>query len=428
MKTVFECDRLVAGYGRVSVIRDLSLTIKEGEFVALLGPNGAGKSTLLRVLTGLLSPLSGDVQAFGRPAHQMKPSERARLMAVVPQELSTPMAYTVEELATMGRTATLRPWQGLCESDRQIVERAMIYADVIELRNSYLEALSGGEKQRAIIAMALAQEPRVLLMDEPTTHLDMNHALEIMQIVERLNRKHGVTVLMTSHDLNLVSEFCGRLLLMDGGRMVADGTPPQVLQEDILKAVYHCDIRIQHNIHTNAVLVVPTRRLDRSDADANARVHVIAGGGSGGELLRRLCIDGYSASCGVLNRLDTDALAAEALGITAAYEEPFSPVGPAALLQALDLARVADSVVICEVPFGPGNLANLDIADEALCRGIKVFINTTRLEQRDFSGQQAAFSRITHMLSAGAIPWQKLDELMRAMSGLSTKPGSAPAN
>lgn len=426
MKAVFECERLVAGYRRVPVIRDLSVAVKEGEFLALLGPNGAGKSTLLRVLTGLLSPISGSAKAFGRPVSRMKPSERARLMAVVPQELSTPMAYTVEDLAAMGRSSALRPWEGLGENDRHIVERAMIYADVIELRGSCIEALSGGEKQRAIIAMALAQEPRVLLMDEPTTHLDMNHALEIMQIVERLNREQGVTVLMTSHDLNLVSEFCGRLLLMDGGRMIADGPPADVLREDVLQSVYHCDIRVQRNIHTHATLVVPTRRFDCLSSGALVRVHVIAGGGSGGELLRRLCIDGYGATCGVLNRRDTDALAAEALGVKAALEEPFSPVGPAALSQAQAFAREADALVICEVPFGPGNLANLDIADEALRRGIKVFVNASRLEQRDFCGHRAAIGRIQRLLDGGAVQWRQLDDLMRELSGLGSLPRGAP--
>ncbi|MBI2437397.1 MAG: ABC transporter ATP-binding protein [Lentisphaerae bacterium] len=258
--SAFEFEHVTAGYNHSAVLRDVHCAVAEGEMVALLGPNGAGKSTLLRVLTGLLPPLAGRVRLFGQDVRRLNALDRSRLIAVVPQELKTPMAYTVEDLVFMGRAGRLQAWQAPTATDWQIVERAMAYTDVRDLRERPLDALSGGEKQRAVIAMALAQEPRVIVMDEPTTHLDLNHALEIMQIVERLNGEQGVTVLMTSHDLNQAAEFCRRLLLLNHGALIADGAPADVLREDILSNVYHCAIRVQQDPDTGALLVRPERR------------------------------------------------------------------------------------------------------------------------------------------------------------------------
>lgn len=415
MSQAFEFEHVTAGYNRTPVLRDLHFEVAEGEMVALLGPNGAGKSTLLRVLTGLHQPSAGKVRLFGQDVRRLRALDRSRLIAVVPQELKTPMAYTVEELVLMGRAALLSPWQAPSAADRLIVERAMVYTDVSDLRNRPLEALSGGEKQRAVIAMALAQEPRVIVMDEPTTHLDLNHSLEIMQIIERLNRNQRVTVLMTSHDLNLAAEFCQRLILLDHGAMIADGEPPKVLREDILRDVYHCDIRIGQEPHTGAVLVLPTRRLTEPRAGQHLRVHVIAGGGCAGELLRRLSLAGCRISCGVLNQQDTDAQVAEALGVDVVLEKPFSPISMAALEQAKVLAADATAVIICEVPFGPGNLVNLEIADQVLRRGGRVLINDHHLENRDYSPNRQALAWIRRLMEAGATPWRQINQALGAL-------------
>lgn len=419
MKQAFELNQVSAGYDRNLVIENLSLAVAEGERVALLGPNGAGKSTLLRALTGLLAPATGRIRLFGKNVTTLKAADRARLIAVVPQELTTPMAYTVEELALMGRTALLNPWQRPSPADLQVVERALVYTDMCELRNRPLDALSGGEKQRAVIAMALAQEPRIILMDEPTTHLDLNHSLEIMQIIERLNREQGVTVLMTSHDLNLAAEFCHRLILLDHGRVVADGTPADVLKEDVLRDVYHCELRIQQDAQTGGLWVTPARRPPLPLPASAARVHVIAGGGSGGALLRRLSLDGYRVTCGVLNQLDSDAQTAKALGMTLALEKPFSPIGAGTLTQARRLAADAQAVILCEVPFGPGNLVNLEIAEEALRRGILVLVNDRNLEHRDYTAQRDAGARIRQLIQSGALTWRQGNDVLVPLARLS---------
>lgn len=415
----FELEQVSAGYDRNRVIENLTLTAAEGEMAAVLGPNGAGKSTLLRVLTGLLKPVAGAVRLFGDDLARLKDAERARLIAVVPQDFSTPMAYTVADLAMMGRAARLKPWEQPSPADLQVVERALVYTDVSDLRDRPLDALSGGEKQRAVIAMALAQEPRIIVMDEPTTHLDLNHSLEIMQIIERLNREQGVTVLMTSHDLNLASEFCRRLILMDHGRVVADGAPAAVLKEATLREVYHCDLHVREDAFSGALCVLPARRLALPRPARATRVHVIAGGGSGGELLRRLALCGYRVSCGVLNQMDSDAQTAAALGMDLALEKPFSPVGADALGRARQLAADAAAVIVCEVPFGPGNLVNLELAEKARQRGIPVLVNGRNLEHRDYTAGREAGPRLRRLLESGATAWRQADEVLAALGDIS---------
>lgn len=419
MNAAFELNNVQAGYNGKTVLVDVNLKAAEGEMIALLGPNGAGKSTLFRALSGLIRPFSGRVFLCGAEVRKMKAARRSRLLAVVPQELKTLPAFTVEEMVAMGRVTILSPWQKPSDEDRKIIERALVYADVNDLGDRPFDLLSGGEKQRVLIAMALAQEPKVILMDEPTTHLDANHALEIMQIVERLNHERGLTVLMISHDLNLAAEFCRRLILLDHGSVVADGTPAEVLREDILQKVYHCEMRVQSDAHTGMPYVKPSARHAVSaemPASGKEKIHVIAGGGSGAEVLRQLVFNNFiNVTCGVLNERDSDAQVCEALGIQAALEKPFSPVGNRAYRQAEEMAALAGVIIICEVPFGPGNVINLQLAESALKRGAGVFINTVNLQQRDYSVEQEAAIRIRQMLNNGARVWTSLHELQRIL-------------
>lgn len=249
-----------AGYRNTVVLNDLTFDIPEGEMTAVIGPNGSGKTTLLRVATAFIKPMDGAVSLFDRNADTLPPAERARLVGVVPQSVETPMDFTVGEIVMTGRTASLSRWRQPSAEDRAIAERAMAYTDTADMKNRSFAALSGGEKQRAVIAMVLAQQPRMILMDEATSHLDMNHRLEVMEIVERLNREAGVTVVMVSHDLNLAAEFCRRLLLLDNGRLAADGAPENVLTERILADTYHCDVRVGQDQTDGSLLIKPVRR------------------------------------------------------------------------------------------------------------------------------------------------------------------------
>jgi iron complex transport system ATP-binding protein len=258
--------RVTAGYGSgATVLDEVDFELEAGGMAALLGPNGAGKSTLFKVVTGLMKPRKGSASLFGRPVAALHAADRARLVGVVPQEVEAPMPFSVEAFVLMGRTARISRWSGVSREDRRAAERAMDLTDVTGLRNRPITELSGGERQRAVVAMALAQEPKLILLDEATSHLDINHRLDVMRIVERLNREEGVTILLTSHDLNLAASFCPRILLMDHGRVCASGSPESVLTEERLKQVYHCDIRVRRDPEDGAMAFFPV--LDKRATD-----------------------------------------------------------------------------------------------------------------------------------------------------------------
>jgi iron complex transport system ATP-binding protein len=407
---------VAAGYRHAPVLRGVTCRVPPGEMAGVIGPNGAGKTTLLRVLTGLVRPTEGTVRLFGREVGDLPATERARLVGVVPQSVETPMAFTVNEIVTIGRTAGLSRWGRGSDADRRAVERAMVYTDTSDMKERLFSELSGGEKQRVVIAMVLAQEPKIILMDEATSHLDINHRIETMQIIERLNAEQGVTVLMVSHDLNLAAEFCRRLVLLDHGRIVSDGPPVNVLGEDILGHVYHCDVRVQHNQADGSVSVFPAPRLMPEHSGQGIGVHVIAGGGCGAEVLRRLSLAEYTLTCGVLNRGDSDAETCQALDIETALETPFSPVGREALAKARPMVAAADAVVVCGVPFGPGNLVNLDLAEGAARQGKRVLVRSG-LAERDYTPGHEATRRLGRLQELGAMTWENVTDLSGMLPG-----------
>lgn len=236
------------GYGETRVLEGISLEVAAGEMVALLGPNGSGKSTLLNLLGGVLGGrggrLTGELRLDGSSLAQLPPRDRARRIALVPQTVPIPFAFTVREWVSLGRTPYLSPFGGEREADRAAVEQALEAAQVAALADRLIGEVSGGERQRAALALALAQEPSVLLLDEATAHLDLQHQLSLLQLVRRLNREQGLTVLAAIHDPNLAALWFDRLLLLHERRIVADGTPDAVLRSELLEQVFHTRVQV----------------------------------------------------------------------------------------------------------------------------------------------------------------------------------------
>jgi iron complex transport system ATP-binding protein len=233
-----EAAGISAGYDDNMVLRDLQLTVAAGEMTALIGPNGSGKSTLLRTLAGLLSPQHGTVRCQGEPLEGMPGSRRARTMAFVPQQVHFAFPFTVREAVMMGRTP-YQGWMGWAgHEDERVVEQCLRVMRVEQLSDRSVEALSGGELQRVVLAQALAQRTALLLLDEPTAHLDLGFCAEIMNLLAALNREHGVTVLVSLHDLNLAALYCRRIILLAEGRIQADGPGDEILREEVLSRVY----------------------------------------------------------------------------------------------------------------------------------------------------------------------------------------------
>ena len=242
---------------RAPLFEGLSIGFAAGELTGIIGPNGSGKTTLLRLLAGLLAPDGGEVRLEGRSLRALPARERARRITIVLPETQILFNFTVMEVVLMGRAPHLGPWGLERPVDYEAARRALREVDLAECEARPVHELSSGERQRALIARALAQEPGVLLLDEPTAFLDLKHALEIDVILRRLNAERGLTVVTVSHDLNLAARQTRRLVLLHHGRIVADGPPADVLTPARLREVYETEAEVVRDPVTGTPLIIP---------------------------------------------------------------------------------------------------------------------------------------------------------------------------
>lgn len=239
-------DRITCRYGAIPALDDVSLSVSAGEMCGVIGPNGSGKTSLLRAMDGLLSPERGRVLLEGRAIESMSSRQVAAMIGVVPQRAGAAFGFTTQELVSMGRSPHLAPLMSETERDDQVVRSALERTGIVHLAGRPVDSLSGGEFQRVLIARALAQEPRVLLLDEPTAHLDLRYQLEIMDLLAALCRS-GLALVAALHDVNLAAEFCDRLVLLSAGRIEAMGTPREVLEASTLERVYGIPVRVANH-------------------------------------------------------------------------------------------------------------------------------------------------------------------------------------
>jgi iron complex transport system ATP-binding protein len=242
---MLEVRSLVCGYDSRFFLKDVCLDVGRGELLGVIGPNGSGKTTLIRAISRVLKPVEGEVLLEGRNIWEIDLREFARKVAVVSQE--TQMGFTkVQDYVLLGRIPHYRRFQFLeTKRDLGVVERAMSMTGILHLKDRFLRDMSGGERRLAIMARALAQEPEVLLLDEPVAHLDITHQIAVLDLVKKLNREWELTVVVVLHELNLASEFCERLLLLDRGEVYRVGSPEEVLTGGTLKEVYGADVLVE---------------------------------------------------------------------------------------------------------------------------------------------------------------------------------------
>ena len=257
MNNSLEIENLCCGYGKKLILDSIRLTVPEGDFVTLIGPNGSGKTTLIRAITGMLPPHQGSIRIEGEENHRLNYRERARKLAVVNQTTEA-TGISVEDYVLMGRLPHRHPMQFFeTARDRAIAKENLHLTGIWEMREKYMNQLSGGEQQLAAIARALTQQTGIILLDEPTSHLDISHQVKILELVRQLNQTKRITVLLVIHDLNLASEFSRRLVLLHHGKIHATGTPQEVLTTSHIEAVYHARVITQPNPTSGKPFIFP---------------------------------------------------------------------------------------------------------------------------------------------------------------------------
>jgi iron complex transport system ATP-binding protein len=378
-------------YGAIRALENVTFSVEGGEFVGILGPNGSGKTTLLRTISRTLKPKVGTVFLDEINIYNMKNMELARNVAVVPQETMTTFDFLALDVVLMGRNPHIERFGMESKEDLAIARSAMELTNTWHLANRPLNELSGGEKQLVIIARALAQEPKVLLLDEPTTHLDIGHQLQIMDLVRKICIEKKLVVLAVFHDFNLATRYCDSALLLSNKKIVSMGPIGDVLTCENIKSVFHVDMIVKRHPITESLYVVPLSTLKPKIRRSNGIIiHLICGGGTGAPLMKLLLEQGYSITTGVLNTLDTDYDAALTLGIPVVSGAPFSPITEEAHKANLDVIDEARAVVVSDVPFGHSNLKNLEVAKVAQEKGKKIIlVEETPIQKRDFTNGKA---------------------------------------
>ena len=367
------------GYGgsaRQPLLYNVNLQVQASEMVGLLGPNGSGKTTLLRLMSGVLRPQHGKVLLENRDLQQWGRRGAAQHIAVVPQELHMPFAFTVEDMVSLGRTPFISFLGSQGKQDSQIIQQAMDAAEIIPLSHRVFNELSGGERQRVMVAMALAQQPKILLLDEPTSHLDIRYQIDILALAQKLNRETHVTVIAAMHDLNLAARYFPRLLLFQRG-IVADGGPAEVLESALLSRVYGVNVQVGILRGAEHLSVLPpgSEHTDRErDPQILPEVHVMAGGGSGAVMMRALADAAIPFTAGALNIGDSDHTLALRLASHVITEQPYAPISPHTAKEVRESLEQASVLILCPTPIGPGNLVLLQEAVHAAQRGLPVIL------------------------------------------------------
>lgn len=250
---------LSLSYGDKPVVQNLNLRVKKGQVVSIIGPNASGKSTILKSIAGIIKPVSGKIFIEEKDISKMDSKKLAQKVSILLQQNKTLDDMSIEELVYFGRYPHKKWFEGFEASDKKIIEEVMKLTNTFALRDKTLETLSGGERQRAWIAMALAQEPDILLFDEPTTYLDLAHQIEFLELVNRLNKETGVTVVLVLHDLNQAARYGNYLFAMKEGKIFAQGSPEDVLNSQNILSIYNIEAKIFNA--AGYPVVIPERRL-----------------------------------------------------------------------------------------------------------------------------------------------------------------------
>ncbi|HDZ86657.1 hypothetical protein LCGC14_1087160 [marine sediment metagenome] len=402
-----------AGYNGQVVLKEIDFHLGPGDFIGIIGPNGAGKSTFIRLISKGLNPTSGNIYLNKQDIDKIPIRSIAKIIGLVPQEKLLDFAFTVEEVVLMGRYARQKHLFKSDRADILVAKQVMKLTRISHLADRPITNLSGGEKQRVVIAQALAQQTQILLLDEPTLHLDINHQLEILDLVKVLNKKKDLGVLAVFHDLNIAASYCKHLILLADGKVVDSGPPDKVLTPKTINKVFNIQAHVTTHPLTGGLLV--TTKSYPKEKGKDLRVHLVCGGGTGAHIMRELLKKGYTVSAGVLSFGDSDQEIATSLGIPCIAEMAFSPISEKSHRENIGLMSGADAIVITDVPFGDGNLKNLEAAEKATKNKVPlIMLNSHSIAKRDFTRGRAS-KIINKIKGENVLPVKESEEISKCL-------------
>ena len=358
MTPAIEVGNLSITLGGVTVLDAMSTSVDEGQFVGLVGPNGAGKTTLLRTINGALTPDEGTVRVAGQDVATLDSRSTSRLVATVPQSTAVAFDFPVRHVVAMGRTPHVGRFGTRTEADREAVDAAMDRTAVADLADRPVTEVSGGERQRVFLARALAQDTPVLLLDEPTSDLDVNHQVRTLNLVSDLVAE-GRTAVAAIHDLDLAARYCDELRLLYDGRVQAAGPPESVLTDATVEAAFGARATVTEHPVTGSTSVTAFGD-DTAAAEGDGHVHVVGGGGAATPLLHHLDTAGFTLSVGAVSADDRDAETARAIDADLVTVPPYAPVDDTTREVVTERLARADAVVVADVTVAPGNRPVLD--------------------------------------------------------------------
>ena len=385
---IIDVEDLSFKYMNGTILSNVNFSVKPGTFTGIIGPNGSGKTTLLKCLVRIFSPEAGRVILGGEDIMHLSVKDIARKVGVVPQKWESKFAFRVADVVLMGRFPHLTKLKHESAEDWTIARDAMELTNTLHLAERPVNEISGGELQRVVIAQVLAQSPEIMLLDEPTSSLDINYQLDICDLLKNLIETQKLTVAAVMHDLNLAARYCDQLILLKDGRIFAAGSVSAVLSERNLAVVYGVKASLREDILTGKPYINIFGKADTHQTHGLAcKIHLIGGGGTAAPLLGPLQALGCQLSAGVLNVLDTDWRMAQELGLPLVEEAPFSSISEEAHQANLKVLSDKEIIILCNIPFGSGNLKNLTAAGDALKMGKTLIIcDFTPVHERDFTG------------------------------------------
>ena len=406
-------------YYDTPVLKNLNFEIKKNSFISILGPNGAGKSTIVKLISKVLTGYGGEILVEGQNIKNLSQIEIAKKIAVVPQSTSIGFNFSVFETVMMGRYPYLSRFKSESQEDHKIVTEVMKVTRTEIFKDKNYNELSGGEKQRVIIAQTLVQNSPIIILDEPTSHLDINFQIEFMELFFSLFKNSQKTIIGIFHDINLAIQYSEKIMLLKDGDIFCYGNVEEVITRTNMMSVFNSDVFIGKNPFTGKLYVSPNFNLHfiptKEKIKKELKVHVIGGGGAASPILNMLHNSGYIVSTGVVNNLDTDLNTAQQLGIIFVNEAPFSPISKEAYLRNLELIKTSDFVILPCVEFGNGNFLNLSATLEAIHLDKKVIvINTTDINTRDYV-EGKAIQLYQEIISGKAVVLNNNDEILNIL-------------